>query len=130
MNSCQKVIRSVRNIILQLCTNCEKQFDTNAQKCEKTSHGYHETMISHQLRVREFLTYNKTVIMAQPPYSTGLAFAHFFLFPKLKTAMKGKRFATIEEREREKKLLALLKSTFRKCFEDWKKKTLALVYYI
>ena len=46
---------------------------------------------------REFLAKNKTVIMSQPPYSPDLAPANFFLFPKLKTPMKGKRFATIEE---------------------------------
>ena len=35
--------------------------------------------------------------MPQPPYSPDLATADFFLFPKLKLQMKGKRFATIEE---------------------------------
>ena len=46
-----------------------------------------------------------------------------FLFPKLKTAMKGKRFATIEKiKEKSKqKVLAMPKSVFQKCFEDWKK---------
>ena len=41
--------------------------------------------------VREFLAKNKTVIMPQPLYSTALAPADFFLFPKRKTLMKGKR---------------------------------------
>ena len=45
----------------------------------------------------EFLAKNKTVIMPQPPYSLDLASAVFFLFSKLKTLMKGKRFATIEK---------------------------------
>lgn len=49
------------------------------------------------LLVREFLAKNKTVIMPQPPNSPDLASADFFLFPKLKTPMKGKRFDTIEE---------------------------------
>ena len=40
---------------------------------------------------------SKVVIMPQPPYSSDLAPAEFFLFPKLRTPMKGKRFATIEE---------------------------------
>ena len=35
--------------------------------------------------------------MPQQPYSTDLALADIFLLPKLKTPMKGKRFATIEE---------------------------------
>ena len=47
--------------------------------------------------VREFLAKEKTVIMPQPPYSQDLTPADFILFPQLKTPMKGKRFATIEE---------------------------------
>ena len=37
--------------------------------------------------------------------------------------MKGNRFATIEEiKEKSKQeLLAILKSAFQKCFENWKK---------
>ena len=55
--------------------------------------------------------------MPQPP---DLA----FLFPKLKATMKGKRFATIEEiKEKAKQeLLAIPKSAFHKCLEDWKKR--------
>ena len=34
--------------------------------------------------------------MPQPPYALDLAQAGFFLFPKLRTSIKGKRFATIE----------------------------------
>ena len=61
--------------------------------------------------------------MHQPPYLLDLAPADFFLFTKLKTAMKGKRFATIEEikEQSKQKLLAIPKCEFRKCFEDWKK---------
>ena len=47
--------------------------------------------------VCEFLAKNKTVIMSQPPSSSNLAPADFFLFAKPKTPMKGKRLATIEE---------------------------------
>ena len=74
--------------------------------------------------VHEFLTKNKTVIMHQPPYSQDLASAEFFLFPQLKTPVKGKRFATTEEiKEKSKKeLLAIPKSAFQKCFEDWEKR--------
>ena len=62
--------------------------------------------------------------MPQPPYLLDLVPADFFLFSKLKTAMKVKWFATIEEiKEKSKqKLLAIPKCAFRKCFEDWKKR--------
>ena len=41
----------------------------------------------------------------------------------MKTPIKGKRFATIDEiKEKSKQeLLAIPKSSFQKCFEDWKK---------
>ena len=38
--------------------------------------------------------------MPQPPYSPDLASADFLLFPKLKTPMKRKPFATIEIKEK------------------------------
>ena len=61
--------------------------------------------------VREFLA--KNVIMLQPPYSRDLA-VDFFLFPELKTPMKGKRFSTIEEIKAKSKhdLLAIPKGVF------------------
>ena len=73
---------------------------------------------------REFLAKNKTVTMPQSQYSLDLAPSAFFLFPKMKTPIKGKRFATIEEiKEKSKQeLLAMSKSTFLKCFMDLKKR--------
>ena len=61
--------------------------------------------------------------MPQPPYSLDLVAAEFFLFPKPKTPMKGKRFSTIEEikEKSEQDLFVIAKSAFRKCFEDFKK---------
>ena len=47
--------------------------------------------------VSEFLEKNKIVIMPQPLYLPDLAPPDCFLFPKQKTPMKEKRFATIEE---------------------------------
>ena len=79
-------------------------------------------MITHQLTmlVREFFVKNKTVIMAQPPYLSELAPADLFFFPKLKTTMKRKHFAALEERKKilKQKLLAIPKSAFQKCFKD------------
>ena len=70
--------------------------------------------------VCEFLAKNNTVIMPQSPYSPNLAPADFFLFPKVKTPMKEKHLATIEEiiKESKQKLLAIPKIAFQKSFED------------
>ena len=64
--------------------------------------------------VREFLAKNKNVFVPQPPYSPDLVPVDFFLFPKLKTPMKGKRFATIEKiKEKSKQELLTIREVFR-----------------
>ena len=73
--------------------------------------------------VRNFLAKN-TVIMPWPPYSPDLAPCDFFLLPRVKRPMKGRRFATIEEIKSEslRDLRDIPKSAYQKCFEDWKKR--------
>ncbi|UYV83711.1 hypothetical protein LAZ67_23002247 [Cordylochernes scorpioides] len=46
----------------------------------------------------------------------------FFLFPKLKRPMKGRRYATLDEIKTASKeeLKNIFKNDFLKCFEDWK----------
>ena len=86
---------------------------------------HHDNAPAHSsLLVRNFLAKNNTVIMPQPPYSPDLAPCDFFLFPRLKRPMKGRRFATIEEIKTEslRELKDIPKSAYQKCFEDWKKR--------
>ena len=45
--------------------------------------------------VREFLAESKATIMPHPPYSSDMGPADFFLFPKLKTPVKGKHFVQL-----------------------------------
>ncbi|UYV80619.1 hypothetical protein LAZ67_19001039 [Cordylochernes scorpioides] len=60
--------------------------------------------------------------MPQLPYSPDLAPCDFFLFPKLKRPMKGRRYATLDEIKTASKeeLKKIFKNDFLKCFEDWK----------
>ena len=97
---------------------------------ESYSHVYQSRILHHDnapahrsLLVLEFLAKNKTVVMSQLPSPSDLAPVDFFLFPKLKTPMKAKHFATIKEiKEKAKQeLLAIPKSEFQKYFENWKK---------
>ena len=62
--------------------------------------------------------------MPQPLYSPDLAPCDFFLFPRLKRLMKGRRFDTIEEIKTRllRELKDIPKSVYQKCFEDWKKR--------
>ena len=69
---------------------------------------HHDNASAHTSRlVREFLPKNKFVIIPQPPYSPSLASANFFLSLKLKTPMKGRRFARLEEIKENSKQMVL-----------------------
>ncbi|UYV68230.1 SRM [Cordylochernes scorpioides] len=85
---------------------------------------HHDNAPAHtSLLVRDLLAKNNTLMMPQPPYSPDLPPCDFFLFPKLKRPMKGRRYATLDEiktasKEELKKIEK--KKDFLKCFEDWK----------
>ncbi|XP_076165947.1 dihydropteridine reductase isoform X1 [Ptiloglossa arizonensis] len=84
---------------------------------------HHDNASAHtSLLVRDFLAKNNTLMMPQPPYSPDLAPCDFFLFPKLKRPMKGRRYATLDEIKTASKeeLKRIQKNDFLKCFEDWK----------
>ncbi|UYV70979.1 hypothetical protein LAZ67_8001310 [Cordylochernes scorpioides] len=59
---------------------------------------HHDNAPAHtSLLVRDFLAKNNTLMMPQPPHSPDLAPCDFFLLPKLKRPMKGRRYATLDE---------------------------------
>jgi transposase len=74
--------------------------------------------------VRHFLAKNETTVVPQPSYSLDLAPADFFLFPKLKSTLKGRRFNTVDEilKHSTNKLFAIPKETFQKAFQSWQKR--------
>jgi hypothetical protein len=61
------------------------------------------------------------VAIPHPPYSTDLAPCDFFLFPKLKLKLKGRRFDTIEEiqAESQRVLHTLAEKEFQEAFQKW-----------
>jgi transposase len=67
------------------------------------------------LRVREFLAKNSITKMDHPPYSSDLAPCDFWLFPKLKTALKEQRFADIQ-RNMKTLLRGIPENDFQNCF--------------
>ena len=66
----------------------------------------------------------ESLTMPQPPYSPDMAPCDFFLFPKIKRTLKGRRFAAIHDIKSAslKELKAIPNIEFEKCFEDWKKR--------
>jgi len=58
---------------------------------------HHDNAASHKsLRVREFLAKHNVATLPQSLYSPDLSPADFFLFPRIKTALKGHHLDNIE----------------------------------
>jgi transposase len=79
----------------------------------------HDNAPAHvSLSFREFLTKREASVVPQTPYSPELAPADFFLFPNLKSSLKGRRFQTVEEIE-ENSILDL-RAIPKNKFQNWK----------
>jgi histone-lysine N-methyltransferase SETMAR len=55
------------------------------------------------VKTAEFVTNSDMVIFPHPPYSPDLGPCEFALFPKLKMKLKGQRFETVCDIQRESK---------------------------
>jgi len=75
------------------------------------------------LFIHEFLTKHETTVTPQPPYSPDLAPADFFVFPKWKSSLKGRRFQAVEKIKENsiRDLRAVPQNTFQDAFQKWKK---------
>lgn len=77
---------------------------------------------SHRaLIVREYKTKNLINTIEQPPYSPDLAPCDFFLFPKLKLPLRGRRFESIEDIKKNslKELKAIPAPAYQRAMDDW-----------
>jgi len=70
-------------------------------------------------------------VITHHPYSPDLAPCDFFLFPRMKDQMEGKRFADFNEVKKQtlKVLNNISTENFQKCFQHWRKK-LVQVYRV
>ena len=58
---------------------------------------HHDNAPAHSsILVQQFLAKHKILQLRQPPYSPDIASCDFWMFPKLKMALKGKRFDDIK----------------------------------
>jgi len=73
--------------------------------------------------VRNFLAQNETAVVPQPPYSPDLAPADFFMFRKLTFTLKGRRFDTFDEIQKNstKELFAIPKEAFQSWQKRWER---------
>ena len=83
---------------------------------------HHDNAPAHtSLVVREFLTKNNVSTVPHPAYSPDMAHCDFYVFPKMKLRLKGRRFASIEEVQAESQqiLNTLTPADFSECFQKW-----------
>lgn len=84
---------------------------------------HHDNAPAHTAQlVQQFLAKHNIIQVPQPPYSPDMAPCDFFLFPKTKYALKGRRFQDVEEimQNATKELYSLTVTDFERCFEQWK----------
>ena len=64
----------------------------------RTGMLHHDDAPAHaSLLILSYLAKHQPSVVPHPPYTPDLTPADFFLFPKLKTTLKGRRFQTIAE---------------------------------
>ncbi|KAJ4445099.1 hypothetical protein ANN_06898 [Periplaneta americana] len=86
-------------------------------------HLHHDNAPAHSSQlIHTFLAKHGITTVRQPPYSPDLAPCDFWLFPKLKTPLKGSRFGSREEimRNAMMELNTIPKEDFQRCFRQWK----------
>jgi len=86
---------------------------------------HHDNAPAHSsFLVHNYMVKNETTVVPQPPYPPDLAPADFFLFPKLKSTLKGRRFDIFDEIQKNstKELFAIPKEAFQIAFQSWQKR--------
>jgi hypothetical protein len=84
---------------------------------------HRDNALAHSaLSVKQFLAKNRTQMLQHPPYSPNLAPCDFCLFPKLKNALKGTHFESVEavKTKATEVLKTLQEKDFQHCFNQWK----------
>jgi len=113
----------------EICKSSCHLILTNKLKMHRVAEKFVPRLLTDALLIRKFLTKHEATIVPQPPYSSDLAPADFFLFPKLKSSLKGRRFQAVEETEENsiRDFRAIPQNTFQDALQNWKK-TLEAVY--
>jgi len=83
---------------------------------------HHDNAPAHTAHsIQVFLASHGIPVVQQPPYSPDMAPFDFWLFPQLKTVVKGKRFEDIDaiKKNATSMLNTIPKDSFKKCFQQW-----------
>ena len=116
----------INNFIWRCWKDYAIVYRKNDQKCGAAVIGSFTTTMPLPTRpwmCSSFRQKNNMTVIPHPPYSSDLAPCDFFLFPRMKCQMKGKRFADVSKVK--KKMLEVLNNIsteeFQKCFHQWEK---------
>ncbi|KAI6661399.1 hypothetical protein LOD99_13270, partial [Oopsacas minuta] len=83
---------------------------------------HHDNASSHTaIRTRELLENSGLKTLPHPPYSPDLAPCDFWLFPRLKDQLRGRRFSTNDELRGVlfQAIGDISKEEWKKCFDNW-----------
>jgi histone-lysine N-methyltransferase SETMAR len=70
--------------------------------------------------VKNFLTKNNVTKLEHPPYSPDLAPADHFVFPRLKSALKGRGFCDVTDvKNATEELKRISQNGFQECFQHF-----------
>ena len=92
---------------------------------------HHDNAPAHSEHViHAFLAKNSMSLVRQAPYFPDLAPCDFWLFPKLKTILKERRFQSRKEitKKSTEELGRIPEEKFKRCFEKWQKRWEKCVY--
>ena len=92
---------------------------------------HHDNAPAHSARmIHAFLAKNSMSLIRQAPYSADLARCDFWLFPKPKTILKGRRFQSRKGimKKLMEELGSISEEEFKRCFEKWQKRSEKCVY--
>ena len=84
---------------------------------------HHDNAQAHNaLSVKRYLAKNNIPVMGHPPYTPDLAPCDFYLFPKIKYALKGTRFDSVDavKAKATQLLNSIAQYDLQYCFQQWK----------
>ena len=123
MNDRRIIIREVADDDGISIGSCHEIF-SNFLGMKRIAAKFVPKLLNFEQKHRRMEVAQESLTIPQPPYSSDMAPYDFFLFPKIKRTLKGRRFIAINDIKSAslKELKAIAKIEFEKCFEDWKKR--------
>ena len=123
MNDRRITIREVANDVGIPIGSCHEIF-SNVLGMKRVAAKFVPKLLNFEQKQWRMEVAQESLTMPQPPYSPVMAPCDFFLFPKIKRTLKGRRFTAIDDIKSAslKELKAIPKIEFDKCFEDSKKR--------